>query len=171
MPRQRNKTLCNLKGDGRVKEILGGKLDNALPFLKINANKTYQSKDNGYQVWELADEEYEKLCQVTYEQWGDQEGWWRCAESSNMGDVCRRYNANHHYLLAWDGYGRKDREEENKSLSPDDRYSVPRKYCNLTEYFSEEIGVCMEKNICALSIDLAKQNGITLSELFRKYQG
>jgi len=46
-----------------------------------------------------------------------------------------------------------------------------REYNNLLEYFCDEIGASMEKHICALAVDLAMINGITMGELFRKYQG
>ena len=50
-----------------MKEILGGELDQAFIDLNINAKKTYEIKNKGweycenYQVWELSEEDYEKL--------------------------------------------------------------------------------------------------------------
>jgi hypothetical protein len=87
-----------------------------------------------------------------------------------MGIVNKRYSINHHYINAWDGAGREDQEEENKSLSLDDRWVEPRKYHDLLEYFCEEIGASTEKKVTALAIDLAKQNNMKMSELFKKYQ-
>jgi len=45
------------------------------------------------------------------------------------------------------------------------------RFDNLLSYFSEEWGVSTEKNICALAVDLAKMNEMTMSELFEKYVG
>jgi hypothetical protein len=77
-----------------------------------------------------------------------------------------RYNINHHYITAWDGIQREDylKKKNNK-------YFRERKYENLLEYFCNEIGVSQEKNVCALSIDLARKNNITMGKLFMKYQG
>jgi hypothetical protein len=163
------------KGMIILKEILGAELDQTLKNLNINAKKTYQIKNkNGeycedYQVWELTDENFQELDNAS--DWKDDWGWWRYADGSNMGAVNRRYNINNHYIKAWDGTGREDLEKENKNLSPDDRYIKERKYKNILEYFSEEIGASTERNICALAIDLAGQNNMIMGELFNKYQG
>ena len=150
-----------------MKEILGGELDKAFEELNMNAKKTYESKNlhyeyqEVYQVWELSDEDFEKICNMSEKDWKDNWGWWRSAEGSNMCSPIYRYNINHHYIKAWDG---NTRERNSKDC-------WPREYEYLTEYICDEIGASMEKNICALAVDLAKINGITMGELFRKYQG
>jgi len=157
-----------------MKEILGGSLEKAFEKFNIVATKTYQSNNEHTdftQVWELEDDEFEKLCKITDEEWEGIDGWWRYAKGSNMGVVNRRYNINNHYIKAWDRAGREEWEEENKTLPQDDRWFEPRKYSNLLEYFCEELGASTEKNVTALAIDLAKQNGMKLSELFAMYQG
>lgn len=159
-----------------MKEILGDNLEKAMEVFNITARKTYQGsrEDTDFrQVWELEDNEFEKLCNLSDDDWENNniEGWWRHAEGSNKGLVDRRYNINHHYIMAWDGYGREEQEEENKKLPVDDRWIELRKYHDLLEYFCEEIGASTEKNVTALAIDLAKQNNMKLSELFKKYQG
>jgi len=83
----------------------------------------------------------------------------------------RRYNINHHYINAWDGYHREENEKENKTLPVDDRCIDLRKYDNLLQYFEYEIGATTEKNVTALAVDLAKYNNMNLGELFIKYQG
>ena len=150
-----------------MKEMLGAELDKVFEELGINAKKTYELKNkNGdyceiYQVWELSDEDYINLCNISEENWKDNCGWWRGSKGSNMGSVNKRYNINKHYIYAWDGIYRNN----NKN------YYKDRKYNNLLQYFCDEIGASTEKNICALAIDLAKQNNMTMSELFKKYQG
>lgn len=52
-----------------------------------------------------------------------------------------------------------------------DKDCWPREYDYLTEYMCDEIGASMEKNVCALAVDLARINNITMGELFTKYQG
>jgi len=160
-----------------MKEILGGELDKAFEELGMDAKKTYESKDlkyeyqEVYQVWELIDEDFEKICNMSEKDWKDNWGWWRSARGSNMCNPISRFNINHHYIKAWDSDSRLENIEENKELKPEDRYYEDRKYNYLLEYMCDEIGVSMEKNICALAVDLAKINGITMGELFRKYQG
>lgn len=160
-----------------MKEILGANLDKAFVELGIEAKKTYQAKklhhdfQEEYQVWELSDEDFTRLDNVSNDEWNDDWGWWRWSNGSNLGSVGQRYNINGHYIVAWDGCRREDNEEENKTLPPDGRWTMPRKYSHLTEYFCEEIGASTEKNVTALAIDLARQNGIKLCELFEKYQG
>lgn len=160
-----------------MKEILGAELDLAFKELGIPAIKTYESEKLHYsyqekfQVWEMSDEDYERICNLDDSDWKDDWGWWRGAEGSNMiGAPMRRYNINGHYIIAWDDR-HADREEENKKLKPDDRWPMERKYDYLTQYYCDEIGASTEGNITALSVDLARHNNIKMSELFRKYQG
>ena len=148
-----------------MKEILGGKLDKAFSDLKITAIKTYECKNirykyqEVYQVWELSDEDFNGLCDIKEEDWKDDWGWWRSAEGSNMFGNCKRYTINNHHILAWDGNSREKYDWMN------------RKYDSLLSYYCEEHGVSTEKNVCALSVDLAKINNMKMSELFAKYQG
>lgn len=145
-----------------------------MEHFKINAIKTYQttSQDTDFgQVWEMSDEDYEKMCNISDDEWRSEFGWWRGADGSNMGNVHKRYNINGHYIIAWDGYNREEWEREQKNLNPEDRWFMPRKYNNLLQYFCNELGASTEKNVCALATDLAEQNGIKMSELFKKYQG
>lgn len=145
----------------KMKEILGGQLDQAFVELNINAKKTYQTKQGNTdfeQVWELSDEDYEKICNLTEDDWKYDWGWWRGSTGSNMGGVDHRYNINNHYIKAWDGIKRERYDD------------IPRKYRNLLEYFCEEIGASTEKNVTAVAVDLARQNNMTIGELFNKYQ-
>lgn len=93
--------------------------------------------------------------------WKDDWGWWRSTEGSNVCNPISRFNINHHYIKAWDSDSRLE------SLD----YYRGREYEYLTQYMCDEIGASMEKNICALAVDLARINGITMGELFEKYQG
>jgi hypothetical protein len=149
-----------------MKEILGAELDKAFEELNLYGKKTYELKNKHcdyceiYQVWELPDEDYDKLCSISDKDWKEDWGWWRGASGSNMGFVNKRYNINNHYIKAWDGYKRENND-----------YPWCRQYKNLLQYFCDEIGASTEKNVCAVAVDLARQNGMTMSELFRKYQG
>ncbi len=53
-------------------EILGGDLDLAFKELNINAIKTYQGESKFYykfQVWELNEDDFEKLCSISENDW------------------------------------------------------------------------------------------------------
>jgi hypothetical protein len=148
-------------------EILGADLDKAFEELNLYAQKMYQIQNKNweycedYQVWRLADEDFDKLCSITEKDWKEDWGWWRSSKGSNLGSVNHRYNINNHYINAWDGGWRYD--------TPD--WYKDRKYKSLLEYFCDEIGASTEKNVCAVAVDLAAQNNITMAELFKKYQG
>lgn len=148
-------------------EILGADLDLAFQELGIHAYKTYEAKElwreyqEKYQVWELTNEDHQKICDIDEKDWKDEWGWWRSADGSNLGAVSRRYDIHGHYIKAWDGMAREGERD----------WYQDRKYSHLTQYFCDEIGASTEKNVCALATDLAFQNGITMAELFRKYQG
>jgi hypothetical protein len=154
----------------------------------VNPERSYSfygwSTDDDMYVYHLTDEEFEKLnhdsdiyemknqyCTkedaITYkteiEAYPDN-AWdecaWQYAIGSNMGGVYKRYKINNHYVIAWDGTRREY-----------GRNNDYREYDHLLQYFCDEIGASTEKNVCALAIDLARQNGMTMAELFKKYQG
>lgn len=150
-------------------EILAGNMDNYFSRTGIKGKKTWEGSGT-YQVWELSQEEFKKLLATEDASYQNEE-WWRSAEGSNMGIVHRRFKINHHYIKAWDGASREEQEEENKQLPVDDRFSTPREYRSLTEYLCDEIGSSQPRNVCALCTDLAKQNSMTMAELFSKYEG
>lgn len=139
-----------------MKEILGGNLDFTFKDLEINALKTFDNNEY-YQIWQLEDTDYKKLVNINDEDWdNDKYGWWRYSEGSNMGKIQTRFSINHHWLYAW---------KNNNSNT-----CRKNKYNNIIEYINYELDISMEKNICALAVDIAKYNNLTLSELFNKYQ-
>ena len=154
-------------------EILAGDLDKAIVDLKINAIKTYQCNykwweyQENYQIWEMSEEEFKRFENIIddlefYSEanyWRDDWGWWRYAIGSVMSGDLHRYNIKNHYLIAWDGLNREIHDWAGRT------------YDCLLQYFSEELSLSSEKNINALSVDLAKMNNIKMSELWQKYMG
>lgn len=157
-----------------MKEILGGSLDLAFKELEIGATKTYEGNtnlDKNTQIWELKDGEFEKLCNISDDDWKGEWGWWRSSEGSNMYNPLSLFNINGHCITAWDGHGRlRALEEVNGNTNHPDYWYQDRKYKNLLEYFCEEIGASQPRNVCALAVDLARINNIKMSELFQNYQ-
>ena len=135
-----------------MKEILAGELDFAISDLNIIATKTFD--DGEWQVWSLKDEEFEKLDNIFEERWSEDYGWWSYSEGSTMGSVDKRFSINGHWVMAW--------ESDYRSLN---------KYESLVDYIYNALNLSTIRNICNLTVELAHQNRITLSELFIKYQG
>ena len=133
-----------------MKEILGEDLELAFETLGIKAIKTFNGDE--YQIWELEDGEFKKLSLTDDWLWDSSWGWWRQSEGSCMGSVNKRFSINGHWIYAW-----ADSSPKNK-------------YNSLIDYFNNELNLSTERNICSLSVDLAKHNRLTLGELFTKYQ-
>ena len=168
-------------------EILGGDgLEYTLKELGIKATKTYSTPkdlyDHGpyYEVFEIEKKDLQKL-EATL--WEDDWGWWRYCKGSNMGTPYSFFQVNGKELIAWDGDYRED-IIDNWADESDARKSVyhysfkeyeednyPREYDNLTTYMCEELGASTEKNVCALAVDLARANGMSMAELFKTYEG
>lgn len=147
-----------------------------------------------YQVWLLSKEDFDNICSIDNGDWKDAWGWWRYTTGSNMSTELNPFCVNGVNLIAWDGLERENFENDecalcadyylNSNSSKDGRYppcyaEAPdqencyksRTYTDLLFYLNDEIGVSTEKNICALTVDLARINSMTLSELFKKYLG
>lgn len=133
-----------------------------------------------YQVWELSDEDFSNLCSINEKDWENGWGWWRHAQGANLGAVNAEFTIHREKLQAWDGYTRihlcDDCEdlESGSCLGADYDKKVcynSRGYSDILTYLCDEIGASTEKNVCACAIELAKQNSMKLSELFKKYLG
>lgn len=165
-------------------EILGGgALYKAFRELGIEAKRTYKGSDKPYyQVWELSKDDLKRLEYV--EEWKDEWGWWRYAKGSNMGTPFDFFTVNGKELIAWeDSYRRQDLMDEWEDESDDEKaayhYSFreyekamhSNNYDKLTTYMCDELGCSAERNVCALAVDLARANGMTMAKLFETYEG
>ena len=164
-------------------EILGGGgLHKAFKELGIQAIRTYRGKEKPhYEVWELFKDELKKL-EYTPE-WKDEWGWWRYAKGSNMGTPFDFFTVNSRELIAWDGPKREDlrddwNDEPNEekaayhySFKEYEDVLYPHVYDSLLTYMYEELGASVERNVCALAVDLARANGMTMAQLFATYEG
>lgn len=167
-----------------MKEILG---ENLLLFFAnsgLNGKCTYSG--NTYEVWEVSDKDYNVMCNMSEEEFVKlcPDGMWRSAEGSVLGCPCIEYKINGNKISAWDGdyrqtfYDTECKVCEDKidglcqgsELDINDCYKE-RKYSTLLEYLCNELGCSQPRNVCALAVDLARYNHMTLGELFNKYQG
>lgn len=171
-------------------EILAGKgFDKAVRDLGLAATCTYQRTmkspfDEYYEVWEMLSPDFDRLCNIPDEEWKDNWGWWRHANGSNMHTPNMVYEINNFKIIAWDGLVRDQWKHDNcvycedrlsgvcKATIEDANFCVgPRQYKNLFTYFCDEIGVSAPRNVCALAVDLAKYNNMTMAELFDRTVG
>lgn len=145
-----------------MKEILGNNLEQFFNA-EINGKRTY--KGNRYEVWEVSDEVFNIMCEMSEEKFVELSGeyaWWRSAEGSNKGIPDTTVYINGHEILAWVG----------KPWEDDDEYDKFEIHAScLTNYLCDVVGASQPRNVCALAVDLAKYNNMTMGELFTKYEG
>ena len=118
-----------------------------------------------YEVWEVSDELFKRMCNMTEEEFVElagEDAWWRQSEGSNLGYPNAKSIINGEYITCWDNdYYLSDAYEEEPC----------KEFESLSEYLCDCVGASLPKNVCACAVDLAKYNDMTMSELFRKYEG
>lgn len=145
-----------------MKEILGNNLTLFFNLMDKNCNQAEVAYvDNKYEVWGVSDKLFKKMCDMTEEQFVElagEDAWWRSSDGSNLwAEDIIEFEVNGKEMVGWD--------------SPIYESKKGHKYENLSEYLCECIGVSQPKNVCACAMDLAKFNGMTMGELFSKYEG
>ena len=148
-----------------MKEILG---DNLKKFFDTvdnppnDADITYAGRK--YEVWKVSDELYEKMCDMSEEEFVElagEDAWWRSSEGSILGKPITKSIVNGEPFVCWDDYYLPDEYEEEPC----------KEFESLSEYLCNEVGASLPRNVCACAMDLAKYNDMTMSELFEKYEG
>lgn len=169
--------------------LAGGEFSNAVNILNLTSAKcTYRYHPNSesyredYQVWELSKDDFDRICSIDDDSWQEDWGWWRHCVGSNLGGVNHDFIINGKKIMAWDGFNRISWEEECQHDCGDRKRGLcngesfeecfgERSYPDLIAYLNNEVGASNGKNVCACAVDLARQNSMTLSELFREYLG
>ena len=130
----------------------GGGLHRAFKALNIEAKRTYKSSHEPYyEVWELNKKDIRVLEEIM--EWQSDWGWWRSAKGSNMGTPVEFFTINGQFMIGWETQDGNDT------------------YDSLMDYFHKGLSVGMESNICALAVDLARVNGVSMARLFEVYEG
>lgn len=134
-------------------EIMGGgALHKAFRELDIEATRTYKGKEKPhYQVWELSKDDVKKLEYVP--EWKDEWGWFCHSNGEHRGTAYDFLTINDVGVIAW--------QEDCKQDT----------FACLTDYFKDCIGVTDNNQIAAYSVYLAKTNGWSLSDLWKKLEG
>lgn len=150
-----------------MKEILGGNLKK---FFDI-VDKSYKEAEityagNRYEVWEVSDELFIQMCNMSEDEFirlAGENAWWRSSEGSNLGIVNTTVYINGNEMLGWLGNLWDDEED-------DDGDTIEIFSKSLTNYLCDVVGASQPKNICACAMDLAKYNNMTMGQLFTKYE-
>lgn len=147
-------------------EILGSNLKKFFDTVDNppnNAEITYAG--SRYEVWEVSDELFKRMCNMSEEEFIDIAGenaWWGSSEGSVLGEPMAKSTVNGEPLVCWD----------DDYYLPDEYEEEPcKEFESLSEYLCDEIGASLPRNVCACAKDLAKYNGMTMAELFEKYEG
>ena len=170
-------------------EILAQNIENLFTEnTGIKGIRTYGPGDL-YDVYEVSDADFEKINAMSEEEFEKicPDGMWRYAKGSIMPAPDATYTINGVEILAWDGATRQsyyndycrdcsDRVESEEILgrncmgNDEDicKCLGDRIYPSLIAYFVGEMHLSQPKNVCALSVDLARYNNMKMSELFNK---
>ena len=141
-----------------MEEILGKALKRFFDVVDSeynNAEITYAG--NRYEVWEVSDELFKQMCDMSEEKFVELAGkdaWWRSSEGSVMDIPDVEFTISGEKMIGWNTRG----EYENFQ------------YANLSDYLCYGISASQPKNVCACAMDLAKYNNMTMGELFNKYE-
>lgn len=154
-----------------MKEILGSGLARAFQALKIKAERKH--KGARFEVWELSEAEYKRLCNIPDEDWKDEAfGWWRWGECILEGSPLYPFTVNGSKML---GYLDMDAIADlNKGEDPEDMvdetYYTGCQYKSFTEWLSSVMGLSAERHIACVAISLAKANGLSLAGFIKQYE-
>ena len=150
-----------------MKEILGNNLKQFFNnnFLNNDTIIKLTYKGDRYEVWEVSDTAFNVMCDMTEEEFlcsAGEDAWWRSSDGSNLGIPDTKVYINGHEILGWAGEPWEDEDE-------DDEFEIYAS--NLSNYLCDVVGASQPRNVCALAIDLAKYNNMTMAELFTKCEG
>lgn len=135
----------------KIEILAGDSIEKAFKELNIPMTVTYSGEQ--YKVCEIEKSDFKTIADMPEDEWKPNWGWWRFTKGSNMGTPYNFIKINGRDIICWEGDGHCSDE-----------------YNTLLDYMSEAIGVSQPKNVCALAVDLARANGMSMSELFKIYQ-
>ncbi|BDR82527.1 hypothetical protein [Clostridium tetani] len=155
-----------------MKEVLTmGDIRKDFERLGVTVRQTYNGEDYG--VYEVTDKELKILCNDPDIDGTWEDGGWRYCEGSNQIKPDSEILINNKVILAWYDYDEdfENEEEKQEYLIENNGVIELERYGDLLGYLCDHMGCSQPRNVCALTKDLAKYNGMKLSELFKIYQG
>lgn len=165
-----------------MKEIIGGNMAKVFRDKRIEAELIFAGEFGLWdvcEVWILSEADFEVLDKD--EEFNYPDSWWRWSAGSTLGATRDVVMVNGKEMNAWKDEGRIcDLKDEWRELDAIERaeYGTMGEYIrtwstfefnNLAEYLCDELGASTPKNVCALTVDLAKANKMSLGELFATY--
>lgn len=161
--------------------IIGETLAESLKLFNISAiNRLTKSlpKWPHFEVWELDEENFIRLCNISDKDWdASPGGWWRQSSGSILGYPTETFTVKGKEIRLWRDSGTEEHWEEayeedypEKEISYDEYCENDRfKYNDIFDYCCTELGASTERNLSAIFADIAKYNNISIAELIDTY--
>lgn len=128
----------------KVEVLTTGNIEKVLKDNNINFKKTYSG--DKYKVIEVDKKDAKYLSNSILE------GAWCKFSNGAGGSACDIFTVNGQMLIGW-------------SNGHNDTYDT------LSDYMKDELGVTDDNDVCDYAAGLARANGMTMSKLFRFYEG
>ena len=128
----------------KVEVLTLGNIEKALKDSNIPFKKTYSGEK--YKVIEVDKKDAKVLSNSVLE------GAWCKFSNGAGGSACDIFTVNGQMLIGWSN-GHND------------------SYDTLSDYMKDELGVTDDNDVCDYAAGLARANGMTMSKLFRFYEG
>ena len=128
----------------KVEVLTTGNIEKVLKDNNINFKKTYSG--DKYKVIEVDKKDAKYLSNSIFE------GAWCKFSNGAGGSACDIFTVNGQMLIGWSN-GHND------------------SYDTLSDYMKDELGVTDDNDVCDYAAGLARANGMTMSKLFRFYEG
>ena len=128
----------------KVEVLTTGNIEKVLKDNNINFKKTYSG--DKYKVIEVDKKDAKYLSNSILE------GAWCKFSNGAGGSACDIFTLNGQMLIGWSN-GHND------------------SYDTLSDYMKDELGVTDDNDVCDYAAGLARANGMTMSKLFRFYEG
>ncbi|MGN0246935.1 MAG: hypothetical protein ACI4DK_13355 [Lachnospiraceae bacterium] len=152
------------------KEILSFAKEEGFKTIRMTFEDNTSGRD--FNVYEISEGDFEKMCIAPDEEWEDKFGWWRYAEGCSLeGSETIEIIINNHPFKAWyNEWKLRDYFDENSndgdiSSVYDEWMEDHSEYSNLFEYCIDMFGASTETNITAIAVGLAKLNNMSLADL------
>lgn len=145
-----------------MREILANNLQSLFDNTSLNGKCTYRG--NTYEVWEVSDEDFKIMYDMTEEEFEKvcPNGMWRSSDGSALYSPNYTVIINGKKLLGWI----KEQDIYGACIAVGKSYIKEKEFRSLLEYFCDYIETPQPSNVCALAVDLAKANNMKMSELF-----
>ena len=124
----------------------------AFKELGIAATRYYKGENEPrFEVWEIEKSDLVKLEEA--EEWPKGWGWFGYSKGSRLGTACNFLTVNGKFLIGW------------FTASGEESYD------KLTDYLYDGLGAKDNDDVCSMAVELAKVNGLTLTDLFKIFEG